>query len=152
MMKNYGTTMQSGERSREGIEMKMPLEVNIDENGCWIANRKLVGGRVRSWSLKDFLYRLTYEALRGPIPEGHVLDHVVCNNPACNNPWHVEPKTQSVHMKELHAKRTHCINGHPNIPENRYYRKDRANESECLICKRERRRPGQKRWVQLTFS
>lgn len=45
------------------------------------------GGPARS-------HRVTYEALRGPIPAGYVLDHL-CRVRACCNPWHLEAVTDA---------------------------------------------------------
>lgn len=39
-------------------------------------------------------HRVTYEALRGPIPAGYVLDHL-CRVRACCNPWHLEAVTDA---------------------------------------------------------
>lgn len=38
-------------------------------------------------------HRFSYELLRGPIPEGLLLRHVVCRNSLCVNPWHLAPGT-----------------------------------------------------------
>ena len=37
-------------------------------------------------------HRAAYEMVRGPIPDGLVLDHL-CRNPPCVNPGHLEPVT-----------------------------------------------------------
>ena len=42
-------------------------------------------------------HRYVYELFRGPIPDGHVLDHVKkkgCKHRDCVNPDHLEPVTQ----------------------------------------------------------
>jgi hypothetical protein len=39
-------------------------------------------------------HRVVYEKLRGPIPEGKILDHL-CRVPACVNPDHLEPVTNA---------------------------------------------------------
>ena len=42
-----------------------------------------------------YTHRIVYEAKRGPIPPGAVLDHL-CRNRRCCNPDHLEPVTQQV--------------------------------------------------------
>lgn len=63
-------------------------------------------------------YRFAYQMLRGPIPDGLVLDHL-CRNPGCVNPWHLEIVTSRTNIlrgtgaSARNAVKTHCVNGHP---------------------------------------
>lgn len=41
----------------------------------------------------------SYERHRRPVPEGLVLDHVVCGNRRCINPWHLEAVTSAVNTR-----------------------------------------------------
>ena len=47
--------------------------------------------------------RVAWELLRGPIPDGYVLDHdnpeYGCGNPACIRPDHLEPVTRAVNTQ-----------------------------------------------------
>lgn len=64
--------------------------------GCWIwcgtLNKKgygtiyINGKPVRA-------HRYSWEKKFGPVPEGLVLDHFVCDNPRCVNPDHLRPVT-----------------------------------------------------------
>jgi hypothetical protein len=78
-------------------------------------------------------HRLAYEAERGPIPAGLVLDHL-CRNPACCNPDHLEPVTQKENMRRgSFGSRTHCKHGHEYTPENTYLL---ARGRQCRECRR----------------
>ena len=58
-------------------------------------------------------YRLAYDLLIGPIPEGLVPDHL-CRNTVCIRPSHLEPVTQMVNVhrgKSMEQKP--CRFGHP---------------------------------------
>lgn len=71
-------------------------------------------------------HEITYEAFIGPIPDGHELDHVECQQTMCCNPWHVEPVTHQINMSravytpeertrrsawmyELHRRQKECM-------------------------------------------
>lgn len=78
-------------------------------------------------------HRLSYETVRGPIPAGLVLDHVVCDNPACVDEWHTEPRTPSDHQIRHRALQTHCKRGHPLSGDNLYSHKD--GKRHCRACR-----------------
>lgn len=76
-------------------------------------------------------HRLAYELLAGPIPDGMVIDHVVCGNRRCVNPAHMEVVTVQENTARSNRKRdyatrakralrTHCKNGHEFTPANIY--------------------------------
>lgn len=62
-------------------------------------------------------HRITYEALRGKIPDGLVIDHL-CRNPPCVNPDHLEPVTQrenflrGLHSTAQSVRTNTCKRGH----------------------------------------
>jgi len=78
-----------------------------DADGCWlftgfrnangyaqVTTGSLIDGTYRSGRLA---HRVVFEALRGPIPAGLVLDHL-CRNRACVNPEHLEPVSARVNF------------------------------------------------------
>lgn len=111
-------------------------------------------------------HRVAYEAARGPIPDGLVLDHL-CRNRGCVNPSHLEPVThrtnilRGVSPSARNARRTLCDEGHPLVPNpTRPGRRwcatcgPRADRSRCART-RERGyeaegRAARYRWVRLT--
>lgn len=85
---------------------------------CWFWLRGHNKHR-RPYYKNKLVYRILYEELRGEIPEGLGLDHVVCDTPWCVNPWHVEPKTQKENLARvalvnnfgLYAKKGNVLSG-----------------------------------------
>lgn len=93
-----------------------------------------------------FVHRIMYTHLKGPVPEGLVLDHL-CRVPACCNPAHLEPVTQAENVRRgrgvevarrLAASRTHCKNGHPYEGDNFQVntRGPKKGRRRCLVCAR----------------
>lgn len=86
-------------------------------------------------------HRIVYETLRGPIPEGLVLDHK-CRVTGCCNPDHLEPVTQHENLHRSPIMRwkkpipltTHCLNGHPRDEAN--LRIDKQGNRQCRACHR----------------
>jgi hypothetical protein len=122
----------------------------IDGNGChvWIGYRTDDGyAAAKVDGHNRMVHRVRYEREIGPIPEGMVLDHYVCNNGpnGCCNPHHCRPTTQRENVLRsggLGAQRlakTHCPKGHPlsgdNLVESTYQRYGRR---ECRTCHNER--------------
>ena len=108
-------------------------------NGCWewTAAKSKGYGHVRCDGRWQAAYRVAYELLVGPIPEGLHVDHL-CRNPACVNPSHLEPVTLAENTRRgfsppaLAARQELCVNGHP------FDRVDRRGQRVCSVCSRSR--------------
>lgn len=66
-----------------------------EETGCWVWrpgqwNSGNGYGKVRYEGKPWMVHRLVWTYFNGPIPEGMVLDHVVCRRRACCNPDHLD--------------------------------------------------------------
>lgn len=90
-----------------------------------------------------YVYRLTYTAMIGPIPDGLTLDHVVCQHGWCCNPHHCEPVSNGTNVTRALAIRwadnTHCPKGHEHAVW-RKYRKTGNCDPYCSACGAERAR------------
>ena len=102
------------------------------KTGLGYGNFYVAGRTVRA-------HRFVYEAARGAIPDGLVLDHL-CRNPKCVNPAHLEPVTQRENILRgasdisSRATRTHCKRGHALAGENLQISK--LGHRQCAECKR----------------
>jgi len=120
-----------------------------DENGChiWTGARTIAG-----YALANIDYRVTlvhrhrYEREIGPIPDGLVLDHYVCDNGAggCVNPHHCRPVTNRKNairgarvVASFAPGATHCAKGHPATPENLRRSDLRRGRRVCRECRKE---------------
>jgi hypothetical protein len=71
------------------------------DTGCWDWLRaRQENGYGAAWDghRVRYAHRVYYERLVGPIPAGHVLDHL-CRNPGCINPEHLEPVTDAENVR-----------------------------------------------------
>lgn len=95
---HHGRVRRNG-TPEDPMDLMMRLSRKIEVHDCWWwTGSKLDGyGRINAApgdQRKLIAHRVVYEALVGPIPEGHDLDHL-CLNRACVNPDHLEPVTRS---------------------------------------------------------
>lgn len=70
----------------------------VDGRGCWLwtgATNNSGYGTVTIGERRLMAHRAMYEDVRGPIPPGHVLDHL-CRQRSCVRPSHLEAVPQSV--------------------------------------------------------
>lgn len=125
----------------------------VDKNGplgCWIwTASKMAGGYGQFIVMSGKrgrpipAHRVAWEWLRGPIPDGLVIDHR-CRTRACVNPDHLEPVTneenilRGVWQPILNRTKTYCVNGHPFNDENTYRPPGRPGVRQCRACMRAR--------------
>jgi len=100
-----------------------------DGYGCFSVTAK------ESWRA----HRYAYEFLRGPIPDGLVIDHL-CKNRGCVNPGHMEPVEPGENVRRgdgpghLVRRAGVCQRGHV-IDENNMAA-SRTGRRRCRICQR----------------
>ncbi len=86
------------------------------DTGCieWMGRLHCGYGRISVGQQTFRAHRWAYEATRGPIPDGLVIDHL-CRNKACQNPDHMEPVTNAENVRRQvshNGNKTHCKHGH----------------------------------------
>jgi hypothetical protein len=78
-----------------------------------------------------------YQTLRGPVPEGLVIDHL-CRTKRCVRPDHLDPVTQQLNVIRGDVARVlrenTCRHGHEYTPENTHI--NRKGAKVCRICMR----------------
>lgn len=131
----------------------LPLRIasKLEQDGeCWrwTANKNGDGpyGSVTWEGQSRRAHRVIYELLVGPIPDGHVLDHLLprdCIGTLCCWPGHVEPVTGEVNMLRgvsgpaVNARKEVCIRGHRLVGENVRVRIVGGRQSrQCVPCHR----------------
>ena len=110
------------------------------EGGCWL----WTGARVRGYGVAtidnktQYVHRVAYELLVGPILPEHTLDHL-CRRVRCFNPAHLEPVSRAENARRMPGegrRRRTCRNGH--IGEE----VGRNPDGSCGACHPERARTG----------
>jgi len=100
-------------------------------------------------------HRWSWEQLRGPIPDGLVIDHL-CRVRACVKPDHMEVVTireNTNRGRSANRDKTCCPAGHSYAGDNLYVNPD--GERICRACRNEGKRKsrrGRKAEVSSTFS
>ena len=120
--------------------------IAVDDHGCfvWKGGKTSAGyGHVHVPGGKtNYVHRIMYERVFGPIPPGHEIDHLRRNR-ACANPDHLEAVTRRENTarganKSARAMRENrCYRGHEFTPENTY---TVGNRRKCRQCGRENTR------------
>jgi hypothetical protein len=118
--------------------------IAMQPSGCWLWTGATGGTKRHVYGVYGgtSVHRWAYQQLRGPIPDGLVLDHEVCDTKLCANPWHCRPKTQRENLARaattvnaINAAKTHCVNGHAFTPTNTYLTS--GGQRACRACKRD---------------
>ncbi len=113
----------------------------IDARGCWLWRGQIDRhgyGQISVGNLTKQAHRVSFEAFRGPIPDGLDIDHK-CRVRHCVNPKHMEPVPRRVNILRgqgicgNNARKTHCKHGHEFTPENTLRH---GNGRKCLTCAR----------------
>lgn len=87
-----------GHHNRRRIEGRYTVD---SESGCWewLGRRDREGrALMRTGGKTVGAYRVSYENVNGPIPEGLEADHL-CGNPGCVNPAHIEAVTHGENLR-----------------------------------------------------
>lgn len=111
--------------------------------GCWLWGASTSDTGYGSFALVGVghnTHRLAFETLKAPVPDGCVIDHIVCDTKACVNPDHMTPTTNRANVIRspfmvAQMARTHCPAGHPYQGNNLILRRGKR---ECRTCKRAR--------------
>lgn len=79
------------------LDRVVPVLIIAPMGECWVwagrMNRNDYG-RIYHEGDERMAHRVAYEAFKGPIPDGMLLDHL-CRTRCCVNPNHLEPVTHS---------------------------------------------------------
>lgn len=115
-------------------------------DGCWVWEGSTNGvgyGQLYHQGKRQYVHRIAYRLLKGPIPEGLVIDHL-CRNTLCWNPAHLEAVTHQVNTQRgVTGTKTHCRNGHAFDATNTYITP--AGHRSCRACRAKRERARRRR-------
>jgi hypothetical protein len=111
---------------------------------CWLIDRPLTADGYARITIPGrgqlLAHRVAYEALIGPIPPKHDVDHR-CENRNCCNPFHLEAVShkenamRSSSFPKPNRQKTHCPKGHPYTDANTIRV---GNRRVCRTCNQER--------------
>jgi len=86
-------------------------------------------------------HRLAWALAYGPIAQGDVIRHFVCDNPPCCNVAHLRSGTQADNINDMntkgrngHTAKTHCPDNHAYDEVNTYV--SPSGKRVCRICTR----------------
>lgn len=112
-------------------------------SNCWLWIGEVLRngyGRATCNGKRHLAHRLSFTEFVGPIPPGHVVDHL-CNVKNCVNPEHLRCCTQRENLFADHSNsatkirtlQTHCVHGHELNDANIYRMK--CGGRACRACR-----------------
>lgn len=118
---------------------------------CWVWTGKVkngyatisIGSRSDGTRRTEYVHRLAYEELVGPITDGLELDHL-CRVRLCVRPTHLEPVTHEENVLRgdsftaVNARKTHCPQQHPYDEANTWI--SSSGWRYCRACNRDKAR------------
>jgi len=105
-------TTENMPEKQQLIETK---SIPVTESGCWLwlGSKMPRGyGQIQFLGKKYYAHRLSFEAYKGHIPDGHVVRHT-CDEPSCVNPDHLLSGTQKDNTQDC-IRRNRFPNGEKN--------------------------------------
>lgn len=90
---------------------------NNNPNVCWEWMKQTKGGGRDNrpyytvGGKKLLAYRIVYEIVHGPIPDGQVVRHK-CDNGRCCNPYHLELGSHQENMNDMKQRERHGLPHH----------------------------------------
>lgn len=168
-MKRYGELEPAGLAMR-GASLEDQYRAKVDVRGpdeCWpwLAYTSPDGyGRFNRSPVGIQAHRYGWFLANGPIPDGHVIDHM-CHDPAtcadgkgcphraCQNPAHMVPVSNARNASPERSRRpnsdkTHCPHGHPYDEANTLWSTHKTTGRpfrQCRACHRQRAREAARR-------
>lgn len=127
---------------RMSIEDRFWSKVEKQFCGCWLWHGTMFSTGYGSFKANGQIkvaHRLSYQFLKGEIPEGLQLDHL-CRVRKCVNPEHLEPVTRKENLLRgasfsgENSRKTSCPQGHALEGENLVKSTLRAGKRACRIC------------------
>lgn len=114
----------------QDIKDRLAARIATEPNtGCWLwlgtLNGKAGYGMINIAGKHTLAHRAAYEAYKGAIPEGLVIDHK-CRQRSCINPDHlrvVTSRENNIYSGQCKNKAGICKHGH-----------DKRGRKDCAIC------------------
>lgn len=123
------------------LEEQFAAGLERKPNGCleWTGPKNSDGyGRITVNGKDEYIHRLAWTMVNGPIPEGMVIRHFKCDNPPCADLSHLRLGTHADNVADKMAKghhpsqkQTRCKNGHEFTPENT---QQGEHQRRCRTC------------------
>ena len=118
------------------------FDYEIDENDCWVRDKRLNSSGYPIFSIKrkqHRIHRYHYQQYKGEIPEGYIVRHT-CDNRKCINPDHLILGTHVDNVKdrvERNRSAKHEKNGRSKLTLDiaREIRQDTQTKNEHLAKK-----------------